>query len=114
MGNLKEFDKIIDILTGDVDILKYFIEHGVDIHEDNEWVLRYAGRYRHLNVVKYLVEHGADIHAYNDMALQSASISGHIEIVRYLIDHGANINVIVTDEPAESVLQNKYLHSDDI
>ena len=38
----------------------------------------------HIEVVKYLVEHGADIHAVNEQALRLAKENGHIEIVKYL------------------------------
>ncbi len=44
----------------------------------------------HLEVVKYLVEQGANIHAYAAFALRWAFRNGHIEIVKYLEEQGAN------------------------
>ena len=38
----------------------------------------------HIEVVRYLVEKGADIHAQNDYALIAASFIDHIEVVNYL------------------------------
>jgi ankyrin repeat protein len=37
----------------------------------------------HLDVVKYLVEKGADIHASADHALRWAAGSGHLDVVEY-------------------------------
>jgi len=38
----------------------------------------------HLDVVKYLVEKGADVHADDDGALRWAAESGHLDVVKYL------------------------------
>ena len=45
---------------------------------------RIASKYGHLEVVKYLVSNGANIHAQNDWALILASENGHLEVVKYL------------------------------
>ncbi len=46
----------------------------------------------HLEVVKYLVSEGADIHAENDCAARWASRKGHLEVVKYLVLEGADIH----------------------
>jgi hypothetical protein len=51
---------------------------------DAHKLLGLASRHGHLEVVKYLVEHGADIHAEDDYALVLACRKGHFEIVKYL------------------------------
>ena len=38
----------------------------------------------HLEVVKYLVENGANIHGRDDLAIRWASENGHLEVVKYL------------------------------
>jgi ankyrin repeat protein len=43
-----------------------------------------ASEYGHLEVVKYLVEQGADIHAFDDYALRFANSNKHREVVNYL------------------------------
>ena len=37
-----------------------------------------------LDVVKYLVKHGADIHAHDNAPLKWAAIYGHLEVINYL------------------------------
>ncbi|AQN68735.1 ankyrin repeat protein [Saudi moumouvirus] len=44
----------------------------------------------HLDVVKYLIKNGADVHANNDRALELASECDYKKIVKYLIKNGAN------------------------
>lgn len=48
-----------------------------------------ASEYGYLDMVKYLVEHGADIHANNDEALFLARQNGHHEVANYLVLNGA-------------------------
>jgi len=42
-----------------------------------------------IEIVKYLVEKGANIHAYNEDAIIWAARNGHLEIVKYLVEKGA-------------------------
>ena len=48
------------------------MEHGADIHENDEQALRISSENGHLELVKYLVEKGADIHAIDDYAYRMA------------------------------------------
>ena len=68
----------------DVNTWEYLVEHGSNVHTDNEWALRWAAGEGHLEVVKYLIERGADIHAHNDYSLYWAVENGHLEVVNYL------------------------------
>jgi ankyrin repeat protein len=56
--------------------------------------LRVAALNGHLEIVKYLVEHGADIHIWEDEALRVASFNGHLEVVKYLLLQGADIKML--------------------
>ena len=69
---------------GHLEVVVYLVEHGANIHADNDYAIRLASENGHLEVVRYLVEHGADIHANNDYAIRLASENGHLEVVRYL------------------------------
>ena len=51
---------------------------------NNEDALIWASQKGHLEIVKYLVSLGANIHANNDEALRWASNNGHYEIVKYI------------------------------
>ena len=65
---------------------KYLVRKGINLHADDDEVLRWAVGNGHLKVVKYLVEQGAGIHAGDDYALKWASENGHLEVVKYLKD----------------------------
>jgi ankyrin repeat protein len=76
--------------NGHLDIVKFLISEGVDVHSDKDYPLRYSARYGHFDVVKLLIENGADIHSKNNRALQQACNNGHLSIVQYLMNKGAN------------------------
>ena len=45
-----------------------------------------------MDVVKYLIEHGADIHYNDDEPFRDAVEGGHMDVIRYMIEEaGANI-----------------------
>ena len=75
-----------------VEVMKYLIENGADVHADNDVALSCSAEMGHLEVVKYLIENGADIHACNGCALRCSARRGHVDIVKYLIENGANIH----------------------
>jgi len=77
---------------GNLDVVKYLVEKGVNIHADVDYALRWSASNGHLNVVKYLLENGANIHAENDTALRYSAGKGHLDIVKYLVEKGANIH----------------------
>ena len=74
--------------NGHLNVVKCLVEHGANIHTRNDYVLRHAADRGYLNVVKYLVEHGANIHTRNDIALRWAAKNGHLDVVKYLVEHG--------------------------
>jgi ankyrin repeat protein len=76
--------------NGHLDMVKYLVEHGADIHAKEDYALRWASLTGRLKVVIYLVEHGADIQAKDDEALRTASYRGRLEVVKFLVEHGVN------------------------
>jgi ankyrin repeat protein len=78
--------------NGHLYIVQYLVEHGADIHADNDCALRLSAANGHLETVKYLVEHGADIHAEMDYSLCWGAKNGHLETVKYLVENGADIH----------------------
>ncbi len=71
-------------------MVKKFVESGIDIHENSEYALRTACEYGYLEIVAYLVDCGADYRVLDNSAINNASKEGHLEVVKYLIQHGAD------------------------
>jgi ankyrin repeat protein len=69
--------------NGHLDVVKYLIEQGADIHAKNNEALRNSAEKGDLDIVKYLVEHGAAVHSIEDYALRYSAVKGHLEIVKY-------------------------------
>ena len=90
---LGNYPLIIAVDTGNLDIVKYLVEHGADIHIVHDFPLRTASEYGYLDIVKYLVEKGANI---NDVdmftkPLSLAGENGHLDVIKYLVENGADI-----------------------
>lgn len=78
--------------NGHLDILKFLIKNGADIHCWDDSPLRNASYRGHLEVVKFLIENGANIHACDDQSLITAIREEHYEVVKFLVENGANIH----------------------
>jgi hypothetical protein len=65
----ENFQKVITLKEGGISLEHALLEAS------------FKGR---LEIVKYLVEKGANIHANNDYSLRYARLNGHIEVVNYL------------------------------
>jgi len=84
------------------DIMKYLIEHGVDLNcknKEGNTPLHIAAcpypRVEDLKTVKLLIENGADINAKNingETPLHNASLLDQFKIMKYLIEKGADVN----------------------
>jgi hypothetical protein len=66
---------------GHLDIVKYLLEKGYNIHEGDDYALKIASETGHLEIVKYLVEHDARI---SNKAIKWAQEAGHQKVVKYL------------------------------
>ena len=77
--------------NGHLEVVKYLVEQGADIHANDDLSLISASNNGHLELVKYLVEQGADIHAHNDLSLRWARQRGHTEVADYLVSQGARL-----------------------
>ena len=70
--------------AGHLPIVEYLLNHGADIHADNDSAVRWAARGGHRNVIRALVERGANIRAYGDDALRQAYRRGGAEAYDYV------------------------------
>lgn len=78
--------------NGHYEIVDLLLAHDVDIHACNDDILRMAAENGHYETVELLLVHHADIHADNDYALREAAKRGHYEVVEILLAHGANVH----------------------
>lgn len=92
-AGMRDYALKIASQSGHVEIVKYFVENGFDIHANNESALFFAADNGHYEVVKYLVEKGADIHISEEEPFRWASRNGHYEVVKYLLEKGADVHI---------------------
>lgn len=86
---------IESVIGGHLEMSRFLIEKGADIHIREDQALISACQGGHLGIVKLLIENGADIHAQTERALESAiQFSKDIEIVKLLIGNGADVRLI--------------------
>jgi len=79
------------ITYGRYDIVKFFVEKGVDINLDDGYAIRVACYQNYRSMIYYLVEKGADIHSQNNYPVRIACSEGYLDLIKYLIEHGADI-----------------------
>ena len=99
--NFKAIEFIIS--GGYLSYLKIFVKHGVDIHFNNEYILRscidipklYQNTMSYsLKIIKFLIEKNSDIHCLDDLPLRLACSHGHFDIVKLLVENKANIHCL--------------------
>lgn len=93
------------IRNKNIDIVKFLIDHGVDIHFNDNLFLEIAIKTGCIVIVKCLCENSADLpdkpgwpillhqHDDHDWPFLLAAKHGHTDIVKYFHEHGAYINV---------------------
>jgi hypothetical protein len=70
----------------------FLIEQKVDLHEDEDYALKYVSKYGYKDTVALLLQHKADVHAEEDYSLRWASHNGHTDIVAALLEHKADVH----------------------
>ena len=78
--------------TGDTELVRGLLAAGADVHEYDDYALRWASLHGHAEVVKLLLDAGANIHAWDDAALLWAVERGHAEVVKLLLKSGADVH----------------------
>jgi ankyrin repeat protein len=98
-AEVKDFNLAVG--TGDVALVKWFLEHGFQIDQEEYEVgrsqLSHAIAREHLELVKFLVEHGANVNRigidYLETPLAQAARQEKLEIGKYLLQKGADPNL---------------------
>jgi hypothetical protein len=78
---------------GNLHIMRFIIDRFAhELHQDDEWALRYAAELGILEVVKELVEDkNCDVHVLNDQAILLANRNDHQDVVDYLQTKGCQL-----------------------
>ncbi len=80
-------------IYGNVDVVKYLLEHGANLHFQEDLAFRVACVFGQLEMAQFLFgQEGVDVHASNEDALIGAAENEQIEIVRWLLEMGANLH----------------------
>ncbi len=100
-------------VAGNVELLKYFLENGADIHRTNHHgrtVFHRAVRYNNLDVIQFLYEKGGQINQKDNFGetpfLEAIGVSfrdQNLEIVKWMTLHGADLSI--TDREGRGPLQ---------
>ena len=80
------------IRYGHLEVVKYLVLMGANIHYANDYAICLSSERGHLEIVKYLITKGANFRANDDVAIRYAAEKGHLEVVKYLHIQGSNIN----------------------
>ena len=95
--------------SGDVNMLRFFIEGGVAPDADGSEILRRACANGHLEAVRYLIECGATASANSGGMVLAAAQSGNASLVTFLVDECS----VSLDEAGRDALDEACLHDDD-
>lgn len=79
----------------DLSLVKLLIKNGVDLHVDNDYVLRSSCETGLTTIVKYLIKKGANISADNNYSLKWSVRNCHLKVVKLLLEsyHYQNIPI---------------------
>jgi hypothetical protein len=69
-----------------VELLKFLVEQGADIHLNNDILLRNVVSYECVELLKYLVDIGADISANDYEVVKIAASRGSDEMLKIIVD----------------------------
>jgi ankyrin repeat protein len=83
--------------AGRVDVVKFLLDHGANIHDRSEWknteAVEKAAWTGGADVVEFLLDHGATVNGtdrdYTDCPVYAAATCGHADVVKILLAHGA-------------------------
>jgi hypothetical protein len=84
--------------------IRYLHQNGLDLRFNEDWLFGWAAEYGKLEIVKYLVEHGIDINektkhgSSRGYALRWSYKKGHRNVVEYLLSKGANVREAFYDD----------------
>lgn len=91
---------------GQLEFVRMFVEElKVEVHYNNDMMLREAAEENHTEVVRYLVSKGADAAVWSNDPIREASKHGNLEMLKILVEAGADINAY-NGEPLSKAVDN--------
>ena len=72
------------MLGSEIWSFRHFIERGADVDARHGDALRGAAENNHLDIVKYLIGQGANIHVINEYVLERAALNRDSKTAKYL------------------------------
>jgi ankyrin repeat protein len=82
--------------SGKLDVARFLIERGADIHTNDDNPLHSASQNGHLDVMQMLIDIGIAIDIRNRIQMTPLALSstkGKVEVARFLIERGADVTV---------------------
>lgn len=67
-----------------IDIVKLLLEHGANIHENNDMAFYHACLFNHFELADYLLKNGANIYADNNRAMKHFIVHDEYDALKYL------------------------------
>ncbi|OUM66569.1 hypothetical protein PIROE2DRAFT_40699, partial [Piromyces sp. E2] len=94
---------------GSIEMMKLFIDHGIDINRPNSigiYPLEMACKSNKLEHVRYLLENGANpnVRSQEKTPLIKACERGNMEMIKLLVEHGADVNFTANDHRSPLVV----------
>jgi len=77
--------------NGHTKVVRFLLEHGANVHAQDDEALRWAAEKGNAETVRVLLEAGADVHSMGDYGIRLAAENGHTETVKVLLEHGADV-----------------------
>lgn len=81
--------------NGDLDLVKFLIEHGVDIQSNNNDILEAAFEGNNIDIIKFLIEKGAELQARLNTFMYIACGNNNMKLVKLLMNNGFDIKNVV-------------------
>ncbi len=100
------------IRGGHLAIVQYLVPKSIDVRNNSDF-LDVAAEYGKLDIFKYLVCQGADIHARNNLTIRTAAMEGRLNIIEYLIScyKAGKINFVpLIDDALSEAASRGHLH----
>ena len=90
----KENDRVLRLAVenGHLPVAEFLIPKGMNIRARDNALVRSAAKNGHQAVVAYLIMKGANIHARDNEAVRQAAQHGHLSVVKFLEEKGADVN----------------------